>query len=78
MIIENLTTLKINQLTQAQYEREKNAGRLDETALYLTPDDGAGIPTKISELENDSGFITGVKVTESNDGNGNITIRIGG
>lgn len=38
MITENLSTLKINKLTQAQYEREKNAGRLDEFALYLTPE----------------------------------------
>lgn len=38
MITENLSTLKINKLTQEQYEREKFAGRLDETALYLTPE----------------------------------------
>ena len=37
MITENLSTLKIHKLTQAQYERELNAGNIDETALYLTP-----------------------------------------
>lgn len=42
MITENLSTLKINHLTQEQYEREKNAGRIDENALYLTPE-GEGI-----------------------------------
>ena len=39
MITENLSTLKIHKLTQAQYERELEAGRIDENALYLTPDD---------------------------------------
>ena len=39
MIIENLLTLKINKLTQEQYDRELKAGRLDPNAIYLTPDD---------------------------------------
>lgn len=39
MITENLSTLKINKLTQAQYDRELAAGRIDENALYLTPDE---------------------------------------
>lgn len=39
MITKNLSTLKINKLTQAQYERELEAGNIDENALYLTPDD---------------------------------------
>ena len=39
MVTENLSTLKIHRLTQAQYDREKSAGRLDENALYLTPDE---------------------------------------
>lgn len=38
MITENLSTLKIHKLTESQYKREKDAGRLDENALYLTPD----------------------------------------
>ena len=48
MITENLSTLKIHKLTQAQYERELAAGRIDENALYLTPDengDNSGIPS---------------------------------
>jgi hypothetical protein len=36
---ENLSTLKIHKLTQAQYERELAAGNIDENALYLTPDE---------------------------------------
>lgn len=41
MITENLSTLKIHKLTQAQYDREFAAGRIDENALYLTPDEGS-------------------------------------
>ena len=40
MKTQNLSTLKIHKLTQAQYDRELAAGRIDENALYLTPDDG--------------------------------------
>lgn len=39
MIIENLTTLKINQLTQAQYEAALASGTINENELYATPDD---------------------------------------
>lgn len=40
MITENISTLKIHKLTQAQYERELNAGNIDSGAIYLTPDEG--------------------------------------
>ena len=36
MIIENLTTLKINQLTKAQYEAALAAGTVNENELYMT------------------------------------------
>ena len=39
MITENLSTLKIHKLTQAQYDREFEAGRIDPNAMYLTPDE---------------------------------------
>ena len=39
MITENLSTLKIHKLTQAQYDRELENGNIDETALYLTPEE---------------------------------------
>lgn len=39
MITTNLSTLKIHKLTQEQYDREREAGRLDENAIYLTPDE---------------------------------------
>ena len=38
MNTESLSTLKIHKLTQAQYDREFEAGNLDENALYLLPD----------------------------------------
>lgn len=43
MITQNLSTLKIHKLTQEQYNRELAAGRIDENAIYLTPDDGSDI-----------------------------------
>ena len=39
MITENLSTLKIHKLSQTQYDRELANGRIDENALYLTPDE---------------------------------------
>lgn len=39
MITENLSTLKIHKLTQAQYDRELANGTLDPNAIYLTPDE---------------------------------------
>lgn len=38
MIIENLTTLKINKLTKAQYEAAAAAGTLNNNELYMTED----------------------------------------
>ena len=45
MIEEKLSTLKIHKLSQEQYNRAKEAGNLDATAFYLTPDISAGIKT---------------------------------
>ena len=45
MITENISTLKIHKLTQEQYDRELEAGRIDENALYLTPDEGMDLST---------------------------------
>lgn len=38
MKTENLSTLKIHKLSQAQYERELAAGNIDKSAIYLTPE----------------------------------------
>ena len=42
MITENLSTLKIHKLTDEQYERELKAGRIDENAIYVTPEVAGG------------------------------------
>ena len=38
MITENLSTLKIHKLTQAQYDRALEVGNIDPNAIYLTPE----------------------------------------
>jgi hypothetical protein len=48
---ENLKTLKIHKLTQAQYDRELEAGNIDETALYLTPDDSITVDLDNNDFE---------------------------
>ena len=37
MIEENLSTLKIHKLTEAQYDKARLSGTIDPNALYLTP-----------------------------------------
>lgn len=51
-ITENLSTLKIHKLTQAQYDRELAAGNIDPSALYLTPDDDKEIYVQSYEPQN--------------------------
>ena len=51
-ITENLSTLKIHKLTQAQYDRELAAGNIDPSALYLTPDDEKEIYVQSYEPQN--------------------------
>ena len=53
MITENLSTLKIHKLTQAQYDRELAAGNIDENALYMTPDESVDLSeyAKTTEVE---------------------------
>lgn len=50
LITENLSTLKIHKLTQAQYNRELAAGRIDENAMYLTPDNSATAARYIASI----------------------------
>ena len=49
MLTENLSTLKIHKLTQAQYDRELAAGRIDANALYLTPDEPIDLSNFLTE-----------------------------
>lgn len=39
MTTENLSTLKINLLTQSQYDNAVENGAVEENAMYLIPDD---------------------------------------
>ena len=48
MNTESVSTLKIHKLTQAQYERELEAGNIDTTALYLTPDEKINIDSTLT------------------------------
>lgn len=41
MITTDLTTLKINKLTKAQYETALAAGNINENELYMTPESEA-------------------------------------
>lgn len=53
MITENVSTLKIHKLTQAQYDRELAAGNIDEYALYLTPDEEIDLSYLVTKDEFD-------------------------
>lgn len=43
MITENVSTLKINKMTQAQYNRELAAGNIKNDEIYLTPIEEVGV-----------------------------------
>jgi hypothetical protein len=59
---ENLSTLKIHKLTQAQYDRELAAGNIDESALYLIPEEAQSIDAWIFTSEDGSVITKGVYV----------------
>ena len=40
MKTKELPVLDIHEMSEEQYKREKEAGRIDEDSLYLTPDEG--------------------------------------
>lgn len=59
MITENLSTLKIHKLTKEQYERELAAGRIDENALYLTPDEAVDLSQYVTNDDLEAkGYLT--------------------
>ena len=51
MITENLSTLKIHKLSQEQYNRELEAGRIDPNALYLTPNEETDLTSYATKEE---------------------------
>jgi hypothetical protein len=52
--IEKISNLKINKLSETQYERELAAGNINENELYLTPDEG--LPYHLHEIEDVNGL----------------------
>lgn len=70
MITENLSTLKINKLSQEQYNREYKAGNIDEKAFYLTPYEN---DTDV-DLENATGILP---IKNGGTGNSDGYIRTG-
>ena len=66
MITENLSTLKIHKLTQAQYDRELAAGNIDENAFYITPDASS---EQVDEKQSKITGTPGQFVVIGNDGN---------
>ena len=77
MITENLPTLKINKLTQAQYDAAKSAGTINENELYMTPDDGSDIDlSNLVDLSNEQ-TISGAK-TFSTDLTASSNLSVGG
>lgn len=86
MITENLSTLEIHKLTQEQYDKALAEGRINEKAIYLTPDDASSSGDLITVEDIDSicgaTLDEGVSLTFNNysvsdDGSGNITISEG-
>lgn len=67
MIIENLSTLKINKLTQEQYDAAVENGTAESTALYLTPDTTAeeieDIRAQVNNVYTIGTFMTRLNVT---------------
>ena len=53
MDTKNVSTLKIHKLTQAQYDREFAAGRIDDNALYLTPDEEIDLSPYATKIDLD-------------------------
>ena len=72
MKTENLSTLKIHKLSQMQFDRELAAGNIDETAMYLIPDEEPTLPAVTDEdngklLQVVGGVWSAVAITDGNE-----------
>ena len=62
MITENLSTLKIHELSQAQYDKALSEGRINENEIYLTPDTENGASKGLAYTSNEDGtcYVSGI------------------
>ena len=80
--VEDIGTLKINLLSQAQYDAEKAGGRLADDELYLTPSSGTGVSdVEVNGTSVVSGGVAEIELKTINQnsivGSGDITIQGG-
>lgn len=66
-------TLIINRLTQAQYDELKLNDELNDNELYITTDAEETL-SKVSQLENDTGYLTESQVDEKLNNSGTSII----
>ena len=84
MITENVSTLKIHNLTQAQYDREAEAGTLEETSIYLTPDEEIEAPIIYLVTTDEDGNVifgegqNGVQLYSDLQNNKDVTVIVSG
>ena len=73
MITENLSTLKIHKLSQEQYDRELEAGRIDKNALYLTHEDTGTDEIYVKLKESTTAYVGQLLIVKAVDENGKPT-----
>lgn len=77
MRTETLSTLKINKLSQEQYDRELANGNIDENAIYLTPDsdlDLAEVEQTLREQGNEIELVKGDLTSHTNSSNAQFAL----
>ena len=73
----SVKNFKINYLSEELFTEALANGEINQNEVYMTPDTDIEIPSKVSELENDSGFITSADIAIKLDKNGdgsNVTV----
>lgn len=73
--ITNVPQLKFNKMSNEKYQELLANGELVANEFYITPDtiNGEDVPTKVSDLENDLGFITSQDIESKADKNDTYT-----
>lgn len=78
MITENLSTLDVHKLTKAQYERELAAGRIDENAIYLLPEEEIDFSNIIDSTLSFSDGVLKVNTTDAAEADNTLPITSAG